>query len=280
MLLEFVASNGAVLELNAPPTRYVQAVPGFDVAEPRHQSVPVPGRDGEVVVAYALETRFVRPQIAVLPADRADYYAIRRDFASKLNPRLGLGTLRYQPVEGGTTYEVGATLATPPGFGSFRAGLREVIANLSFKCPDPALREVPAVETTIDSAPTGILLWEIPWVMPAGSTTSTPFNSGDLDTYPVLTFTAGGGGAEDPEFANVTTGQTFKLEGIVMTGGQELVIDMGERTAFLDGSNVLGARTSDSEAWPLVPGENEIETTLGAGSGTTVLSYYRRYVGV
>lgn len=284
MLLEFIAGNGAVLELEDRPTKYVQAVEGFDVAPPRYQVVPVPGRDGEVIVSYALETRYVRPTIAVLPTSVADYYDIRRDFASKLNPRLGAGTLRYQPVLGGAIYEIGAVMETPPGFGKMRRGLHEYVTTLSFRCPDPALRQTPAVTSTVSLATTGLLLWIIPWVMPAGSVESAPVNAGDLPTYPVLTFTAGGTGATNPEFTNVTTGQTFRLDnqgaGFSMAAGEELVIDMGARTAYLEGVNVLGARSADSEAWPLVPGTNEIATTLGAGGGETQFSYYRRYVGV
>lgn len=71
--------------------------------------------------------------------------------------------------------------------------------------------------------------------------------------YPRITIT---GPVESPVFENITTGETIRYNGAVGLD-QKLVIDMGSRTALLNGVNVVG---SIEGAWvSLVPGENQLE---------------------
>ena len=50
-----------------------------------------------------------------------------------------------------------------------------------------------------------------------------------------------------------------------MEDGDVIVIDMGNRTVTLNGSNIMGNRTDDSTWWGLTPGDNLIVLTSATG---------------
>ena len=97
---------------------------------------------------------------------------------------------------------------------------------------------------------------------------ATITNTGDVDAWPIIT-TVGPG--TDLEVENLTTGRSWHLTGSVAAGAT-LVVDHrpGHKSARLDGVNVFGRLSDESELWPLVPGANRI--AIGFASGTAASS--------
>lgn len=280
MLFEFVNALGDTLTLADPSVgKYLLGLEGAGVADPRVQSTKLPLGDGERVIRAQLETRYMRAYMRFFPQDRATWFSQRREFAARLNPRLGVGTLRYQPEVSGEIYQIGAQYESGAGFGSVRTGAFED-ATIAFRCPDPAWLWLPQQSTFISLAASGwVFPWVFPWVFYESAAPGGVQNDGDLDAYPVITFTAGGTGASDPVFTNQTTEKSYGFD-LDMSPGDVLVVDIGQRTAFIGTMNVLNNRTDESEPWALIPGANSIELSLGSGAGTMQVDFGRRLAGI
>lgn len=97
-----------------------------------------------------------------------------------------------------------------------------------------------------------------PYILPVswevGGAPTIVNNSGDGNYYPVITIFDE---ALNPSITNQATGETFALE-LSMFDGDEVVIDMYNRTVKLNGSDILGNKTDDSVWWALLPGNNPI----------------------
>lgn len=97
-----------------------------------------------------------------------------------------------------------------------------------------------------------------PYILPvewdSGGAPTIVVNSGDANYYPLITLNDE---ALNPSITNNATGETFGLE-LSMLDGDEVVIDMYNRTVTLNGSDILGNKTEDSIWWALVPGDNPI----------------------
>lgn len=100
--------------------------------------------------------------------------------------------------------------------------------------------------------------YDTPYILPvewdSGSAPTIVLNSGNAVIYPVITLSDE---AANPTITNQTTGESFSLD-INMIGGDEVVIDMFNRTVTLNGASIMGNRTSDSIWWGLQVGNNSI----------------------
>lgn len=88
---------------------------------------------------------------------------------------------------------------------------------------------------------------------------------GDAATWPVVTVT---GPIVDPVIRNVTQDKTLTFDGLTLLSGEELVIDMAARTAFVGASDKIGLlRYTDSSFFNLNPGVLETIQFYGLGLG-------------
>jgi Phage tail protein len=96
-------------------------------------------------------------------------------------------------------------------------------------------------------------------------------NDGDVDAWPTIT---GIGPGEDITVSNLTTGQSWTLEGVV-DAGSELRVDHrpGFREVSVDGVNSFERLTPSSTLWPLVPGPNQIEIEVFNTTVATSLTF-------
>lgn len=94
----------------------------------------------------------------------------------------------------------------------------------------------------------------LPVVWAAGGSPTIVTNSGDANYYPTITLQDE---ALNPTITNQATGESFGLD-LSMLDGDEVVIDMYNRTVSLNGSDILGNKTDDSIWWALLPGDNPI----------------------
>lgn len=105
-----------------------------------------------------------------------------------------------------------------------------------------------------------------PYILPvsweSGSSPTIVTNEGSALAYPVITLNDA---AINPIITNQTTGESFALE-ITTVSGDELIIDMANRTVSLNGANIIGNKTSDSIWWALQVGDNSIVLDSDSGS--------------
>lgn len=94
----------------------------------------------------------------------------------------------------------------------------------------------------------------LPVVWDEGGQPTIVSNSGNAIVYPTLTIHDT---AHDPVITNQATGEQFALS-INTTDGDELVIDMQNRTVRLNGSDVIGNMVAGSTWWGLLVGDNSI----------------------
>lgn len=86
-------------------------------------------------------------------------------------------------------------------------------------------------------------------------------NVGNAPTYPVVTIR---GPVTNPGLVNATTGETIEFA-IVLGAGEELVVDMQERTVLLGGTASRYSTISGTPSfWALEPGENDVRFTADA----------------
>jgi len=81
--------------------------------------------------------------------------------------------------------------------------------------------------------------------------------------------------AANPVITNQTTGERFKLN-INMVAGDDVIIDMRKRTVTLNGSNIIGNKSTDSLWWGLQVGPNAITLDSDSGSDTITADIYWR----
>lgn len=108
-----------------------------------------------------------------------------------------------------------------------------------------------------------------PYVLPViwdtGGAPTIVNNSGNAVVYPTITIH---NETHDPILTNKATGEQFAMS-INTNTGDELVIDMLNRTVKLNGSDVIGNKVDGSVWWGLLVGDNPIrldtDTALDAG---------------
>lgn len=81
--------------------------------------------------------------------------------------------------------------------------------------------------------------------------------------------------ADNPVITNQTTGERFELD-INLVDGDEVIIDMAQRTVTLNGASIIGNKTDDSTWWGLQVGPNSIVLDSSSGSDTVTADIYWR----
>ncbi|MFA5172588.1 MAG: hypothetical protein WC426_13585 [Sulfuriferula sp.] len=104
--------------------------------------------------------------------------------------------------------------------------------------------------------------YDLPVDWASGSNPTVVVNSGNAIVYPVITLNDS---AINPIITNQTTGESFELV-LTMVDGDEVIIDMLNRTVTINGSNIIGNRTDASTWWGLAVGNNSIVLDSDSGS--------------
>ena len=276
----FIAPDGITeVSLNDGVNVHARSVSGVGMAQPLNQAEVVPLEDGERYVRTLLGPRFIAFDLVITDTSWSALHARRRALITALNPRRGIGTLRWTPVSGGAVYAIAAILER--GFTlaeSSTPGPLIINDAVSFRCPDPGWRSNVLVTTNLTPAAGGMAVpTDVPTELVDGGGTVVIANAGDLDSYPVVTFT---GPCVGPSIENETTGKVCSFPLLILASGETLTIDMAARTAKIGGLSVLSKRRSGDEFWALVPGNNTIVAGTTSGSSTVQVKYYPRYAGV
>ncbi len=277
--LIYTAADGVTMALNDGVNVLAVNLGGLGVAPSSHQMEVVSLQDGERYQRTLLGPRFIALDLIVLDTSWAAAHTRRRTLIAALNPRKGLGKLRWTPVDGGASYDIDAIMAG--GFGlpeSQELGMFAVRDSLSFHCPDPAWRSTTETTTNFGVAASGLAVpVDVPAELTDGSVTNAINNTGDLDTYPTVTFP---GPCLGPRIENLTTGKVCAFPALALLSGETLTIDAKAKTALVGAVNVLGSRRPSDEFWPLTPGNNSVKASTSSGASAAAVKHFVRYAGV
>ncbi|MEA9986258.1 phage distal tail protein [Subtercola sp. RTI3] len=118
-----------------------------------------------------------------------------------------------------------------------------------------------------------------PLIWTPGASPTTVTNPGNVLAFPTITLN---NAMTNPTILNVTTGQFITFNGLTTSAGDQLVIDMKNRTVLLNGGSILTYVSTTSSWWGLVVGANSIKltTTNGADTVTGTFTWRTGYRGI
>ena len=273
--LTFTDADAAVTDLNDGVKFKLREVRGAGIPALQHDTVKPPGRDGATYVRTILDQRFLIVELWLRGTSFGDLQAQRRTLVAALNPKVGIGTLKYTPDA--TLYAIDCLVESGVGFTRYRGPLLERVI-ISFRCPDPAWYNATPLTPTVVVPDDGLTIaMSIPMSIGDNTGTATITNNGDLDAFPTITAP---GPFKDPKITNTTTDKKIHFDGLVVLTGETLTINTKERTMVVDTTNVLPKLTADSEQLLLEPGANAMEVVCEDGGPTFTFTYNERYLGV
>lgn len=236
----------------------IQSVTGLGVADIRTSSFLFSGRSGGLVSDQLLGFRIVSIT-GIIGSNNGtvqDHALDRKAFINALP--IGAQIPVYITTFSGETYRIDANVTDAKLEYRQRGHSSDFFIQLT--AGDPLFYSTDGGDThtaTVNlQAQTGgyVTPYNLPVDWAEGAQPSTVTNSGTASIYPVIELHDE---AHNPRITNTTTGETFGLN-ISMQDGDVVRIDMGNRTVTLNGSNIMGNRTSDSSWWALNPGDNSI----------------------
>lgn len=253
--------------------------PTFDVATYNRS-----GEDGIVVSAiYSRERRISIPGL-LKAACGSDLVALRRALASRClpdrdsNQRIQAKTLRLIDYDD-SDYTISVYVAN---ITMDRTSPTDSRYLLDILAEDYAILSTTQKTATVTKSTGGALSipFSIPFSFVGGTDGSeTVTNSGDVATYPVITFT---GQLTNPRLKNQTNGVFVQLN-TTIEAGDTVVFDPKYKTAVKNGTtNVLGSMTSNSSYLYLDPGENQLVLTSGDDddTGQATIVFQDAYSGI
>ena len=277
--LTFTDSAANVLNLHDLTNFRLLALLGAGIGDVAHQAVATPLQDGETYIRTLLLPRYLTVQIALIGTTFDNLQTQRRSLVTRLNPKLGLGTLKWTPIAAGTVYALDCLVMRGAEFSDHKSATLD-FATVQFYAPDPSWYNVTITNTDI-TVPDGGLEFAItfPITFSVNSASSVINNTGDVVSYPVVSLT---GPCTGFQIKNSTTGKYINLPSLAVLTGETLTIDMKQKTIEVGGTSVLSYLTTDSEFWPLATGNNTVLATISAKDAavTVNVDWYVRYLGV
>lgn len=274
-----LTDEGAGYSVEAEGTRGLQS-PTYRFATGSYAGV-----DGEQVHAVTAEAGRPSLGLLVLADGEAQLRARLRGLVRAMRPKAGPGLLTVTTEEGETRSLRCYLEAGLEGDESDDTSLpgRWFKAILKFFAPSPWWQgEQRPIEFGL-AAPTPFFPIFPLVLSPSNIQGQVDVDLTDADTasYPVWTITGPGSALT---LTNVTTGRSIQVDAAI-GDGQTVVIDTrpGQQSVRRgDGSNLMGALTSDPALWPLVEGVNTVSALLtNAGASSRIRGLYApRYAGI
>lgn len=253
-----------ILSLSADPNGgnfIITGVTGLGAADIRTSSFLFSGRSGGLVTDqfYGFRNIAITGKIGSIESDRQQHQLDRVAMFNALP--IGAVIPVYITVFSGQTYRIDCKV-TDLKVEYSRAGyMSDFLIQLTagdqlFYSTDGGDEQTATVNL---QAQTGgyVTPYDLPVDWAEGAQPTIVNNSGTAVAFPVIELHDE---SHDPRITNQTTGETFGLN-ISTEDGDLIVIDMGNRTVTLNGSNIMGNRTDDSSWWGMPPGDNSIVLT-------------------
>lgn len=238
-------------------------VEGLDMPPIRTSSQNYSGRDGGSVNGQFYSPRLITIPGFLIGGTCDDHDTLRQTLSNSLPIREDLEVIIT--TFSGDIYE---TIARVIDFKMPITGPKSSRYKIDLLAPDPFFNNGDLQSLVIPRSLGGgfILPVIFPIVFDAGSSPVTAANASPVEVSPTITIV---GSATNPEITNVDTGEKIEFT-LTMGVSDTLIIDMGQRTATLNGGSVLGYKTSDSTWFTLAPGNNRFAYFTDNGSDTGV----------
>ena len=233
----------------------VLAVSGLSLPDKDHISARAPEQHGDTYIATYFRPREFSIILSLSGCDAADFQQKHRALVRAINP-LNSSTLRIESDDHLRFY-----LDCKPvtGVDVNRQNSRAAEVLLQLVACNPFFYTDEEEYAFTSSLSGGLFIeFTVPAIIssPGNQASFTITNDGHIYTSPVITID---GPIDNPAIYNDTAGQVLTVAELVPAGSQ-LVIDMGNRTAFIytgaAATNVLGSLTGTF--WNLAVGDNDI----------------------
>lgn len=257
--IEFTNAAGVTVQFNGIHYGLV-SVEGLGDVDAEIQQQSAPYQDGSSFIDAILTPRNVDTEFIVRGADYAQVRERRAELARIVNPKLGLGILRY--VSGGTVREINAVAESAPYFpdGDNR-GARWQRGTLTFICPDPYWKSLGILAEPM-FVPLFQFPFEGPFEMGIQQEQRVIYYEGDAPAPLQIEFF---GPALNPKIINNSTGEFIRINQ-QLREGERMIIDTsdGSKSVYFvddDGNerNVFNWIDLASSFFKLHPGQNDIE---------------------
>lgn len=260
----------------------IQGVTGLGSADIRTSSFLFSGRPGGLVTDQLLGFRniSITGKIGNATGTRLQHQQDRQALMDAM-PIGGDTFPIYITTFGGTTYRIDVNVVDLKVEYMRRGYMSEFLIQLL--AGDPLFYSTDGGDEqsiTIERVSQGGYI--TPYILPvewaAGGTPKIVTNSGNANYYPVITLHDE---ALNPIITNLATGESMALN-LSMLDGDEVVIDMYNRTITLNGSDILGNKTDDSIWWALMPGDNPVllDTDTADDTVTATLTWRNGVTGI
>lgn len=234
---------------------YITGVTGLGIADIRTSSFLFSGRDGGLVTDQLLGFRNIDINGKIGSDSRAQHHTDRLEMINA----LPVGTIFPVIITlfDGSQYRIDCSLTklnleyAPAGY------MSDFLIQLT--AGDPLFYSTDGGdEHTAHITRVAQGGYVTPYILPvswdSGSSPTIVANTGSAVFYPVITLNDA---AINPVITNQATGELFKLT-LTTVAGDEVVIDMLNHTVKLNGTDIIGNKTSDSTWWGLQVGNNGI----------------------
>ncbi|MGX2958049.1 phage tail family protein [Peribacillus sp. JNUCC 23] len=221
----FTSANGDVIHFDGPPY-YLQKVEGLGDVGANIQTQRTLFQDGSTYANSFLEERTISLDF-LIDGEQEGISAARIKISKALNPKLGLGTLRYENDY--VVREIMAVANSLPFFPDSQRTEQFQKGSVDFICPNPYFNKAEIEKTEI-------ALWEphfefeleipedgVEMGVRSPSLIVNVLNDGHVDTGMIIKFRALGT-VINPSLVNVNTGRSFKLNK-VMTAGEIITVN-------------------------------------------------------
>lgn len=221
----FTSANGDVIHFDGPPY-YLQKVEGLGDVGANIQTQRTLFQDGSTYTNSFLEERTISLDF-LIDGEQEGISAARIKISKALNPKLGLGTLRYENDY--VVREIMAVADSLPFFPDSQRTEQFQKGSVDFICPNPYFNKAEIEKTEI-------ALWEplfefeleipeegVEMGVRLPSLIVNVLNDGHVDTGMLIKFRALGT-VVNPSLVNVNTGESFKLNK-VMSAGEIITIN-------------------------------------------------------
>ncbi|MBA7476361.1 hypothetical protein ES707_11746 [subsurface metagenome] len=282
MLLSFINGNGETFNIHGD---YI-LTPNWDLgnAPVKHQTSKAPYQDGETLIDTSFEPANPILEFAIKGSNRQQIFDRRLIIQRHFNPKLGIGTLKWQQ-EDGTTYHLDC-VPTKPIFpsGDGQSSSHQMVIIQLF-APNPYWYDPTQIERIMIGFFGG---FSFPFSFPINfgqvGTQIDVINTGTVET-PIMIYLYGE--VIDPTIQNLLTDEKISVIHAI-ANGDILIINtaFGEKTALIlsggEYNNAFEYVDPESVFWKLKPGINPIRyiCTSEGEHAQCRLYYYNRFSGV
>lgn len=243
-----------------------EPISGLGLPPLRTSSGNYSGRDGGFVGAQFYSGRLISMTGRIFAPDVTTLDTIR----AQLSAALSSGSVTmYVTTNAGKQYLLNCYLDSLD-LPIQKAPLQQTF-KISLIAADPYIYDnstAGAMSTPLQLAVGGGVTWPISWTpvtWAPGAQPAVVNNTGQLTIFPVITLT---GVMSSPTIKNVTTSQFFTISGLTTNPGDQVVIDMYNRTVLLNGGSILPYVTTSSTWWGLIAGNNSVNLTTNNSTDT------------